>query len=179
MANFAIIGLGNPGDIYQSTRHNLGFWLLDKIAEKENVRFNSSKEFHADHLIMNRKEKKVLLVKPKTFMNESGRYLSSILNYFRCSPENVIVLHDDLTLPFGEIKISKNSSRYIYISIYFNIINLKMDSPNYIYYLFLLIIMTSSISCFLRPDYNIFLFVFTYFVWDDIENVLITFKLFI
>lgn len=108
MANFAIIGLGNPGDIYQSTRHNLGFWLLDKIAEKENVRFNSSKEFHADHLIMNRKQKKVLLVKPKTFMNESGRYLSSILNYFRCSPENVIVLHDDLTLPFGEIKISKN-----------------------------------------------------------------------
>ena len=69
MANFAIIGLGNPGDIYQSTRHNLGFWLLDEIAEKQNVRFNSSKEFHADHLIMNRKEKKVLLVKPKTFMN--------------------------------------------------------------------------------------------------------------
>ena len=63
MANFAIIGLGNPGDIYQSTRHNLGFWLLDEIAEKQNVRFNSSKEFHADHLIMNRKEKKVLLKK--------------------------------------------------------------------------------------------------------------------
>ena len=58
MANFALIGLGNPGDIYQSTRHNLGFWLLDEIAEKQNVRFNSSKEFHADHLIMNRKEKK-------------------------------------------------------------------------------------------------------------------------
>ena len=108
MANFAIIGLGNPGITYQSTRHNLGFWLLDNIAEKDNVQFKKSEEFHADYLIMKRNDKKVLLVKPKTFMNESGRYLSAILNYFRFSPENVIVVHDELTLPFGEIKISKN-----------------------------------------------------------------------
>ena len=101
MANYAIIGLGNPGEIYQKTRHNLGFWLLDKVAEKENVHFKSSKEFHADHLVMNRKDKSILLIKPKTFMNESGRYLSSILNYFRCSTTNMILVHDELTLPFG------------------------------------------------------------------------------
>ena len=108
MANFAIIGLGNPGEIYQKTRHNLGFWLLDKVAEKENVHFKNSKEFHADHLVMTRKDKSVLLIKPKTFMNESGRYLSSILNYFSCSTTNLILVHDELTLPFGEVKISKN-----------------------------------------------------------------------
>lgn len=108
MANYAIIGLGNPGEIYQKTRHNLGFWLLDKVAEKENVHFKSSKEFHADHLVMTRKDKSILLIKPKTFMNESGRYLSSILNYFRCSTTNMILVHDELTLPFGEVKISKN-----------------------------------------------------------------------
>lgn len=108
MVNFAIIGLGNPGEAHQKTRHNLGFWLLDKVAEKENVYFKKSKEFHADHLVMTRNGKKILLVKPKTFMNESGCYLANILNYFRCSPTNMILAHDELTLPFGEIKISKN-----------------------------------------------------------------------
>jgi peptidyl-tRNA hydrolase, PTH1 family len=104
--NFAIIGLGNPGLVYQKTRHNIGFWLLDAIAEKENLLFKSSNDFHADHLIMSRKNKRILLIKPKTFMNESGRYLSKILSYFRCTTENVVLIHDELTLPFGELKIS-------------------------------------------------------------------------
>ncbi len=106
MGNFAIIGLGNPGQVYQKTRHNLGFWLVDAIAERENLVFQSSKDFHADHLVMSRKNNRILLVKPKTFMNESGKYLSKILSYFRCPPENVVLVHDELTLPFGELKIS-------------------------------------------------------------------------
>ena len=109
MENFAIIGLGNPGQVYQKTRHNLGFWLVDAIAERENLVFQSSKDFHADHLVMSRKNNRILLVKPKTFMNESGKYLSKILSYFRCPPENVVLVHDELTLPFGELKISQNS----------------------------------------------------------------------
>ena len=83
MADFAVIGLGNPGEVYRNTRHNLGFWLLDKIAEKGNVKFKNSREYHADHTIMPYKESNILLIKPMTFMNESGRYLLSILNYFR------------------------------------------------------------------------------------------------
>ena len=80
MADFAVIGLGNPGEVYRNTRHNLGFWLLDKIAEKGNVKLKNSREYHADHSIMPYKESNILLIKPMTFMNESGRYLLSILN---------------------------------------------------------------------------------------------------
>lgn len=108
MADFAVIGLGNPGEVYRNTRHNLGFWLLDKIAEKGNVKFKNSREYHADHSIMPYKESNILLIKPMTFMNESGRYLLSILNYFQCPLANVILIHDELTLPLGELKISKN-----------------------------------------------------------------------
>lgn len=108
MGNFAIIGLGNPGQVYQKTRHNLGFWLVDAIAKRENLVFQTSKNFHADHLVMSRKDTRILLVKPKTFMNESGKYLSKMLSYFRCSPTNVVVVHDELTLPLGELKISHN-----------------------------------------------------------------------
>jgi PTH1 family peptidyl-tRNA hydrolase len=108
VADFAVIGLGNPGEVYRNTRHNLGFWLLDKIAEKGNVKFKNSREYHADHSIMPYKESNILLIKPMTFMNESGRYLLSILNYFRCPLANVILIHDELTLPLGELKISKN-----------------------------------------------------------------------
>lgn len=108
MENFAIIGLGNPGQVYQKTRHNLGFWLVDAIAKKENLAFQTSKDFHADHLVMSRKDNRILLVKPKTFMNESGKYLTKILSYFKCVPNNVVIVHDELTLPFGELKISHN-----------------------------------------------------------------------
>jgi PTH1 family peptidyl-tRNA hydrolase len=108
VADFAVIGLGNPGQVYQNTRHNLGFWLLDEIAEKGNVHFKNSREYHAEHIIMPYKGINILLIKPMTFMNESGRYLLSILNYFRCPLANVILIHDELTLPLGELKISKN-----------------------------------------------------------------------
>ena len=108
MADFAVIGLGNPGEVYRNTRHNLGFWLLDKIAEKENVKFKNSREYHADHIIVPYNGINILLIKPMTYMNESGRYLLSILNYFRCPLANVILIHDELTLPLGELKISKN-----------------------------------------------------------------------
>ncbi len=108
MADFAVIGLGNPGEVYRNSRHNLGFWCLDNIAEKKNVKFKSSKEFHADYLVLKHNDMKILLVKPMTMMNESGRFLLSILNYFRCSSSNVILIHDELTLPFGELKISTN-----------------------------------------------------------------------
>ena len=107
MENFAIIGLGNPGLVYRNTRHNIGFWLLDAISKRENLLFQSSKDFHADHLIMSRKDKRILLIKPKTFMNDSGRYLTKILSYFRCASQNVVLVHDELTLPFGELKISQ------------------------------------------------------------------------
>jgi len=105
---WVIIGLGNPGDKFHNTRHNLGFWLLDLLARKQNLKFKLSKTHHAYFTSMHFSKKKIYLVKPDTFMNESGRYLSSLLSFFNCSSENVILIHDELTLPLGNLKISKN-----------------------------------------------------------------------
>ena len=77
MGNFAIIGLGNPGQVYQKTRHNLGFWLVDAIAEKENLVFQSSKDFHADHLVMSRKDNRILLVNVEGNLQFGHPYLSN------------------------------------------------------------------------------------------------------
>lgn len=106
MVNFAVIGLGNPGLNYRNTRHNLGFWMLDAIAEQNKLQFKEIKNYHAHYTLMAYGDKKILLVKPTTFMNESGKYLFSLLSYFNCSTKNVILVHDELTLPFGDLKIS-------------------------------------------------------------------------
>ena len=87
------------------------FWLIDAIAESQNLSFKSSKDFQADYSIMNRKNNRLLLIKPNTFMNESGKYLSVMMSYFKCLSENVILVHDELTLPFGEIKVSQKKGR--------------------------------------------------------------------
>jgi len=104
----AIIGLGNPGAEYQKSRHNLGFWLIDALVEQENLIFKENKQFHAQVTHMQRKERKFLLVKPMSYMNESGKFLSSLLSYFDCSPSDSIVVHDEIAFPLGQLKISQN-----------------------------------------------------------------------
>lgn len=108
MEKLAIIGLGNPGAEYQKSRHNLGFWLIDALAEQENLTFKENKQFHAQVTHMQRKERKFLLVKPMSYMNESGKFLSSLLSYFDCSPSDSIVVHDEIAFPLGQLKISQN-----------------------------------------------------------------------
>lgn len=108
MVNFAVIGLGNPGPNYRNTRHNLGFWMLDALAEENRLQFKENKNYHSHYTIMAHGDKKILLVKPTTFMNDSGNYLSSLLSYFSCCAKDVILVHDELTLPFGDLKISNN-----------------------------------------------------------------------
>ena len=108
MEKLAIIGLGNPGAEYQKSRHNLGFWLIDALAEQENLTFKENKQFHAQVTHMQRKERKFLLVKPMSYMNESGKFLSSLLSYFDCSPIDSIVVHDEIAFPLGQLKISRN-----------------------------------------------------------------------
>ena len=108
MEKLAVIGLGNPGAEYQKSRHNLGFWLIDALAEQENLTFKENKQFHAQVTHMQRKERKFLLVKPMSYMNESGKFLSSLLSYFDCSPSDSIVVHDEIAFPLGQLKISQN-----------------------------------------------------------------------
>jgi PTH1 family peptidyl-tRNA hydrolase len=104
----AVIGLGNPGAEYQKSRHNMGFWLVDALAEQESLTFKENKQFHAQVTHMQRKERKFLLVKPMSYMNESGKFLSSLLSYFDCSPSDSIVVHDEIAFPLGLLKISQN-----------------------------------------------------------------------
>ena len=104
-----IIGLGNPGEKYEKTRHNTGFLAVDKIAD--NFQFPSF-EFHRTFNAEISKDmingEKVILVKPQTFMNNSGETVKAILDYYGIELESIVVIHDDLDIVIGEYKISKN-----------------------------------------------------------------------
>ena len=106
MTKVAIIGLGNPGAIYENTRHNMGFWLLDRFAEEKNLSFRFNRKFNAEVSKFTYSDNDIILIKPLSFMNDSGKNLSPILRMagFECSRK--ILVHDELTLPLGSIKIS-------------------------------------------------------------------------
>ncbi|MEK7562560.1 MAG: aminoacyl-tRNA hydrolase [Patescibacteria group bacterium] len=101
-----IIGIGNPGEKYKNTRHNIGFMVLDKFAEKNNFpEFSLQKKYGAETSEMQLGEQKVLLAKPKTFMNNSGKSAQKLV---KSDLTNLIIVHDDVDLPIGKIKIVKN-----------------------------------------------------------------------
>ena len=108
---FLIVGLGNPGEKYSWTRHNFGFKVVDKFQRKYNFPdFKFLKR--ADSLVSKKKfsGKTVILAKPQTFMNNSGDAVSGLLAKYKLSFENLLIVHDDIDLPIGKIKISKNRS---------------------------------------------------------------------
>lgn len=99
-----IIGLGNPGDQYKDTRHNIGFMVIDKLARelgRETLKWEEDKKHEATIA----KVGEILLVKPITYMNRSGYALKGLLAYYKASPEDVWVIHDDLDLPIGKIRL--------------------------------------------------------------------------
>ncbi len=106
---FLIIGLGNPGIKYKKTRHNVGFMVLDELKKKNNFpRFKLQKKFQAQvsEGIIN--SKKVILAKPQTFMNSSGKAVKSLTTYYKVPTTKLIVIHDDIDILLGEIKISQD-----------------------------------------------------------------------
>ena len=100
---FLVVGLGNPGKQYECTRHNVGFLFVDKIAEEAGVLIFQEK-FHALVAKTKWKNFEILLVKPQTFMNLSGKSVSQILSYFKIPESRMIVVFDDLDLSFGVVK---------------------------------------------------------------------------
>lgn len=106
---FIIAGLGNPGRKYEKTRHNMGFLTIDLIAEKNSIKVNKLKHkaLVGDGFISDRK---VLLVKPQTYMNLSGESLREVIDYYNVDIENLIVIYDDLDLETGVIRIRKKGS---------------------------------------------------------------------
>lgn len=108
MHKLLIVGLGNPGDEYADSRHNIGFQVIDSIASKFNVNFKSAKlGLEAEFSI---KGKKVFLLKPSTFMNLSGSAIHYHLINKKINIHNLLVIADDLNLDFGTIKLKKKGS---------------------------------------------------------------------
>ena len=101
-----IVGLGNPGKEYLFSRHNMGFMVVDRLADDLGIRVTRS-QFDAltgDGSISGRR---IMLAKPQTYMNLSGRAVSGLLNFYKLEMDNLIVIHDDLDLPFETVRIKK------------------------------------------------------------------------
>ena len=102
-----IVGLGNPGEKYKNTRHNLGFIFVDKLANKldPEEKFVLNPKIKAEILETNIDQEKVIMIKPQTFMNSSGIAVKLAINYFNCETENLIVVSDDTNLNIGQARI--------------------------------------------------------------------------
>jgi len=105
-----IIGLGNPGDAYRGTRHNVGFETIDKLSHDFGVKLKANRRFRA-HIGEGRiGGTPVLLVKPQTYMNLSGHSAQAVLAYYKLTPSALIVVYDDVSLPVGDIRVRERGS---------------------------------------------------------------------
>ncbi|HET8555646.1 MAG TPA: aminoacyl-tRNA hydrolase [Rhodanobacteraceae bacterium] len=100
-----IVGLGNPGSEYLRTRHNAGFWFVDALAQSTGGAFRSNGKLHGEACQVSVGDSQVWLLKPSTFMNKSGIAVASALRYFKFEPEQCLVVHDDLDLPPGVVRL--------------------------------------------------------------------------
>lgn len=103
-----IIGLGNPGKKYENTRHNIGFMFIDMFCKDNGIRFKE--KFEALIGETNLHGEKVLLLKPQTFMNLSGKSVRKVIDFYKISVDDIFLIYDDLDLPFSKIKLKINSS---------------------------------------------------------------------
>ncbi|MFA7679868.1 MAG: aminoacyl-tRNA hydrolase [Pigmentiphaga sp.] len=102
-----IAGLGNPGPNYERTRHNAGFWLIDQIADDLKLTFSAEKSFFGDVAKGKIDGEHLLLVKPMTYMNRSGQAVGALARFYKLAPEQVLVLHDELDLFPGQVKLKQ------------------------------------------------------------------------
>ncbi len=107
--DFVIVGLGNPGDKYEKTRHNAGFRVIDLLAETLNVTVWKSK-FQSLVADTEYKGKKLLLVKPQTFMNNSGSAVSEIVKFYKLPVDRLIIISDDVSMDAGRLRIRASGS---------------------------------------------------------------------
>lgn len=102
-----VVGLGNPGEQYQKTRHNVGFWCIDRLAEQHSIKMN-----RRNRLALTGEGRigveDVALAKPRTFVNESGQAVTSLMARYRASAADLLVVYDDMDLPAGKIRLRPN-----------------------------------------------------------------------
>jgi len=100
-----LVGLGNPGQDYAKTRHNAGFWFLDALARQLNVTLLTETKLQAEVAKVDVLGQRILIAKPKTFMNKSGQSVIALLNFYKLAPENMLVAHDELDLAPGTARL--------------------------------------------------------------------------
>ena len=103
---YLIVGLGNPEPEYSKTRHNMGFDVINKLSQKYNIEVNK-KEFEGLTGIGEIENEKVILLKPQTYMNESGKSVIKVKEYYKIPNENIIIIYDDIDLEVGVVKLRK------------------------------------------------------------------------
>lgn len=100
-----IVGLGNPGDNYRDTRHNVGFHFVDRLAQLKGARFAAEGKFFGEVTRISTPSGDVRMLKPTTFMNLSGSAVQAVAAYYKITPEEILVVHDELDLPPGTMKM--------------------------------------------------------------------------
>jgi PTH1 family peptidyl-tRNA hydrolase len=104
------VGLGNPGDRYAGTRHNIGFMALERIARGASSHFRAQPRLHGLLAEVGQADDRLRLLMPQTFMNDSGRSIRAALDWFRFTPEQLLVIVDDMDLPLGRLRLRASGS---------------------------------------------------------------------
>jgi PTH1 family peptidyl-tRNA hydrolase len=102
-----IVGLGNPGQQYERTRHNAGFWFIDAIARTHGINLKSENKFHGEVGKGRIDGEEVWLLKPMTFMNKSGQGIAALARFYKIDAENILIAHDELDLAPGTVRLKK------------------------------------------------------------------------
>jgi len=102
---YAIIGLGNPGGEYERTRHNAGFWFVERLAQRYGGSFRTESKFFGELARIRMAGADVLLLKPATYMNKSGQAVQALAQFYKLKPEQLLIAHDELDLPAGALRL--------------------------------------------------------------------------
>ncbi len=158
---FMVVGLGNPGRDYEFTRHNAGFLTLDHIAVEENTEIKKLKykALIGDTVISGHR---CLLVKPQTFMNNSGEAVREISQFYKIPPEKIIVIFDDISLPCGKLRIRRKGTDGGHNGIKSIIYHLNSDNFPRI---------KVGVGAKPHPDYNLADWVLSTFKKDEMEEL--------
>ncbi len=123
------VGLGKPGPDYEATRHNAGFWWIDALARELKVNLVPERSYYGLAGRTSVNGQSVWLLKPQTFMNLSGKSVASLARFFKIQPEEILVVHDELDLPPGQVKLKRGGSHAGHNGL--RDIHAQLGSPNY------------------------------------------------
>ena len=158
---FLIVGLGNPGDKYEYTRHNVGFITVDRLCVEDSFKINKIK-YKSLMGEVNLNGHRCIVIKPQTFMNNSGEAVREVASFYKIPPENVIVVFDDISLPCGKIRIRRKGTDGGHNGIKSIIYHLKSDKFPRI---------KVGVGAKPHPDYDLADWVLSTFKKDEFEEI--------